>query len=102
IGAPVARHLAVAIDEAIIGGLHAAVLIGDVAHARAGDELLPLEYASQEQADDDQDDGHLDQGESPLTGNAAHDAVPAGCKSPLLPAFPVPERKLLFACRFVA
>ena len=37
---PVTRHLSVTVDETVIGRLHTAVLVGDIAYTGTGDELL--------------------------------------------------------------
>jgi len=42
------------------------VLLDDRTHARAGQELLPLEHAAEQQSDDDQHDRNFDQREPEL------------------------------------
>ena len=58
----VARQRAEAVLEAEESGLDAVLLGDQIAHPCAGDELLSLEHATEQQADDDQHDGNFDQG----------------------------------------
>ena len=73
---PVTWYLPVTVDETVIGRLHTAVLVGDIAYPGTGDELLTFEDAAEQQADDHQHDGHFDQGETLLVAESGHVFVP--------------------------
>ncbi|MDZ7788232.1 MAG: hypothetical protein U5K73_08965 [Halofilum sp. (in: g-proteobacteria)] len=68
--------------EAEVSSLNPRLLIRQVPHARTRNQLLPLEHAAQQEADDHQDHGDLDQGETFLLSLELHfDSPPGGWRS---------------------